>query len=94
MPVRLMVVHLGLATVLCLLFSPLFLSVSRLCLRIVSLFFSFLPIPVLPSDRPPAGWLHSTTYLSARLSAAMAALALAAIEAAMSGVLAWTSDFA
>jgi hypothetical protein len=71
------VVHVGLATVLCLLFSFSFLSVSRLCLRIVSpFFFSFLPIPVRLSDRPPAGRIQSPP----RLSAAMAALALAAIE--------------
>jgi hypothetical protein len=39
-------------------------------------FFFFLPIPVRLSDRPPAGRIQSPP----RLSAAMAALALAAIE--------------
>jgi hypothetical protein len=46
--------------------------------------FSFLLlIPVRPPDRPPAGRIQSPP----RLSAAMVALALAAIEAAKSGVL-------
>jgi hypothetical protein len=77
-------------------FFPLFtFRLAALLAHRESFFFlSFLPIPVRPSVRPSARRLHSTTYLPARLSAAMAALALAAIEAAVSGVLAWTSDFA
>jgi hypothetical protein len=75
-------------------FSPLFSFRLAALFAHREFFFSlFLAYP-RASVRPTIRWLHSTTYLPARLSAAMAALALAAIEAAMSGVLAWTSDFA
>jgi hypothetical protein len=65
-------------------FSPLFLPVSRLCLRIVSLFF--FPSCLSPCVRPTVRPLVAFNHLPSYLSAAMAALALAAIEAAMSGV--------